>query len=233
MAHSIGTDIGDARLVLTRVLILVAFFATIYLFAFTIFGVGRSVPVRPVASYNAAQEAHCSQFVQIAQAEFGREWKRRLDPSNTDCTQQIQKAWERGWNPRQALPGPVSQPTITGETITGADERFASANAVNQKAVNDSVFSSELGNDAGDAASEARDESGMVTSEEVHDVLWTSPSDSRGNDDQNDATRALNKQQLEGRGRARNADMQRPSDEESDANENDGSHDSTSWSTSP
>jgi len=109
MAGSIGMDIGAFRPVLTRGLIFVAVLAAVYLVASLMFGVGRSVPVRPVASYDAAQAAHCSQYVELARTKFGPEWKRRLDPRDTACAQQIQQAWERQWNPREALPDPVFQ----------------------------------------------------------------------------------------------------------------------------
>ena len=256
MAHSIGTDIGALRPVLTRGLIFVAVFAMIYFLAFPMFGVGRSapVPVRPVASYDAAQAAHCSQFVELARAKYGPDWKRRLDPRDTDCAQQIQEAWEREWNPREALPEPVLQPTMIASAarpaniapreagpahdpetyslaaaaiITGPGAGLASADAADQEGANDSSYSSEHGRDPGDAAREDRDEGGMGTSEQGHDARWFSPSDHGANVDQTDATRALNNEQLGGRVHAHDDEIQRPSDNNSDADENDHSRDKT------
>ena len=112
MAGSIGTNIGAFRPGLARGLIFIAAFAAVFLLAFLMFGVGRSVPARPVASYDAAQAVQCSQFVELARAKFGPEWKRRLDPRDTACSKQIQEAWERQWNPREAPPEPVFQRTM-------------------------------------------------------------------------------------------------------------------------
>jgi hypothetical protein len=138
MAYSIGTHVGALRPVLT-VLTLVAGFTAVYFFAFVIAGAGQRVPipVRPVASYDVAPRAHCAQFVELARAKFGSEWKRRLDPGDTVCAQQIQQAWERDWNPREPLlkpglrantkpqpvlqtkiiPQPVLQPKIIASTV--------------------------------------------------------------------------------------------------------------------
>ena len=249
MAHTIGTDIGAFRPVLTRGLIFAAVFAAAYLFAFPMFGVGRSlpVPVRPVASYDAAQAAHCEQFVELARAKFGHEWKRRLDPRETACAQQIQQAWERDWNPREA-PDPVLQPTMIARAarpakiappeaipahdpetysfagpaiITGVGARFASADA-DQAVANDTGYSGERGRDLSDAAREDRDDGGMGTTEQGH---YAPPRDHGPNGDQTDATRALNIEQLVGPGLAHDAHPQRQNDNESDADENDNSRD--------
>jgi hypothetical protein len=121
MAHSIGIDIGAFRLTLTRRQTFVAGFAAVCLIAYLMVGVGQSVvrspSVHPAASYDPAQAAHCSQFIDLARAKFGPEWKRRLDPRDTLCAEQVQAAWERDWQPRQETPPePVLRPQITAST---------------------------------------------------------------------------------------------------------------------
>jgi hypothetical protein len=121
MAHSIGIDIGAFRLTLTRRQTFVAGFAAVCLIAYLMVGVGQSVvrspSVHPAASHDPAQAAHCSQFIDLARAKFGPEWKRRLDPRDTLCAEQVQAAWERDWQPRQETPPePVLRPQITAST---------------------------------------------------------------------------------------------------------------------
>jgi hypothetical protein len=105
--------------------------------------------------------------------------------------------------------------------ITGAGAGFASADAADQGA-NDSSYSSQHGRDPGAAAREDRDES---TTERGYDSRWFSPSGYGHNDEQADATRALNNEQLASGGRDDNEDVQGPSDDDNDADENDDSRD--------
>jgi hypothetical protein len=94
---------------LTRWLIFVAIFGATYLLAFLLLGVGRGVPGRPAATYDIAQTTHCTQLISLARTKYGPDWKRRLDPRNTECAPQIQQAWEHQWNPRDVPVAPVLQ----------------------------------------------------------------------------------------------------------------------------
>lgn len=120
MAHNLGRHISAFVPVPVRHLTYVAgSIVAICFLAFLIAGVGQSVPipVRPVASYDDAQAAHCSQFVELARSKFGPEWKRRLDPRDTLCARQVQAAWERDWRPREAALQPVIQSKIGPEPM--------------------------------------------------------------------------------------------------------------------
>ncbi|MFM9865627.1 MAG: hypothetical protein ACKVRO_18700 [Micropepsaceae bacterium] len=110
MTHNFGKPI-DAFLAVSAA----AGIAAVGFLVFLTAGVGQNVPVpvRPAASPNLAQVAHCSQFVELARSKFGPEWKRRLDPSDTACAQQIQAVWELDRNPREAAPAPVLRPTVS------------------------------------------------------------------------------------------------------------------------
>jgi hypothetical protein len=117
MAHNIGIDIGVLGPTLARRLTFAAGFAGVCFLALLMAGVGQSVvrmpPARPVASTDPAQAAHCSQYIELARKNFGAEWKRRLDPRDTLCAEQVQQAWERDWRPREETPPePVLQPKI-------------------------------------------------------------------------------------------------------------------------
>jgi hypothetical protein len=99
--------------------------------------------------------------------------------------------------------------------ITGAGAGFASADAADQGA-NDSSYSSQHGRDPGDRSCGDRDQGGMGTSEQSYDSRWFSSSGYGPNDEQADATRALNNEQLANRGRVDDDDMQGPSDDDND-----------------
>jgi len=101
--------------------------------------------------------------------------------------------------------------------LTGASVGFASADAADQ-GENDPSYSSQHGRDPGDGAREDRD-----MTEQGYNARWFSASGYGPNDEQADATRALNNEQLASRGLAH--DMQGPSD---DADDNDDQHDKTS-----
>ncbi len=102
--------------------------------------------------------------------------------------------------------------------ITGAGAGFASADAADQ-GENDPSYTSQHGRDPGAIAREDRDQD---MNEQGYDARWFSPSGYGAHDEQADATRALNNEQLGGRGRAHDDDMQGPSD---DADDNDDSRD--------
>jgi hypothetical protein len=62
--------------------------------------------VTPVAA-SSVSSSHCSQFIELAKAKFGPDWKYRLDPRDTTCAQAIQEQWQHEWNARLPI-----QPTL-------------------------------------------------------------------------------------------------------------------------
>jgi hypothetical protein len=62
-------------------------------------------------------EGHCAQFIAIAKAAYGVDWKQRLDPRDTTCAAEVQAHWQSEWNARQPMqplpPGTmrINQPT--------------------------------------------------------------------------------------------------------------------------
>ncbi len=117
--HNFAKHIDAFVPVSARLLTPAAGIAAVCLLAFLTAGVGQNVrvPVRPAASYNLAQLAHCSQFVELARSKFGPEWKPRLDPRDTVCAQQVQAAWERERTPREAVPHPVLRSKVSPKPI--------------------------------------------------------------------------------------------------------------------
>ena len=51
---------------------------------------------------------HCSEFIALAKATYGDEWKVRLDPRNVACQGTIQREWERTRVLRPQLAAPAS-----------------------------------------------------------------------------------------------------------------------------
>lgn len=259
MAHSIATAIGE-RPILTRSFFAVAALVTIHLINLPMLGAHVGVSARPVAPYDAVQVALCSRFVDGARAQFGPEWKRRLDPANTSCAEEIQKVWERDWEPRkaqpdvaspstmsasgaqppqltptQALPAPAPQSSVLAAAaiMTGSTEPLAPAETPEQIIASD--FDDSIAKDGNprDAATSDPDDVGMDPSANVQDKREFPPKDYGVNDDQNGATRALNNEQIISHRRMRRADKQRLSNEDRDVEERDDSRDEPSWSQSP
>ncbi len=72
----------------------------------------RQPPSGPTVARYGISQSHCTQFIALAKAKFGSDWKYRLDPRDTTCAAQIQQEWEHQWNPR--FPSePLQQPTVT------------------------------------------------------------------------------------------------------------------------
>jgi hypothetical protein len=46
--------------------------------------------------------AHCSEFIALAKATYGENWKVRLNPSDTTCAVEVQEAWEQQRISREA-----------------------------------------------------------------------------------------------------------------------------------
>jgi hypothetical protein len=60
-----------------------------------------------------AVSQHCEQFVAIAKANFGPNWKPRLDPRDPLCATEIQQAWERQRIPRPPVAEPAPPQVVT------------------------------------------------------------------------------------------------------------------------
>jgi len=76
-----------------------------------------SVRANEVSHPVSITEAHCAQFIAIAKAAYGANWKYRLDPRDTTCAAEVQAQWQHEWTERQpTTPLPsgtmsVNQPT--------------------------------------------------------------------------------------------------------------------------
>jgi hypothetical protein len=49
----------------------------------------------PQSGQSAVSPTHCVEFIALAKATYGVQWKSRLDPSDTTCASEIQQAWEQ------------------------------------------------------------------------------------------------------------------------------------------
>lgn len=85
----------------------------------------------PAASVQAEKplsvsDAHCNQFIAIAKAAYGADWKYRLDPRDTTCARQVQAQWQQEWTARQpTTPMPsgtisINQPAAPDDDATTA-----------------------------------------------------------------------------------------------------------------
>ena len=84
----------------------------------------------PIAAQYAVSPSHCTQFIALAEAKFGADWKYRLDPRDTTCAAQVQQEWEHQWHARNPVE-PVQQPTMTisAPIMPPADDAPPPANA--------------------------------------------------------------------------------------------------------
>jgi hypothetical protein len=57
--------------------------------------VERIVARWPQSGHAAVSPTHCAEFIDLAKATYGVQWKSRLDPSDTTCANEIQQAWEQ------------------------------------------------------------------------------------------------------------------------------------------
>jgi hypothetical protein len=68
----------------------------------------------PPTIHEAVAPMHCNQFIALAKAAYGDNWRVRLDPRDTTCAIEVRDEWERQHLPRdQALPAFVTTPTVT------------------------------------------------------------------------------------------------------------------------
>lgn len=77
---------------LSWVLIVLGSFLLLYLIAGR---VERMVARWPQSGHSAISPTHCAEFIDLAKAAYGVQWKSRLDPSDTTCANEIQQAWEQ------------------------------------------------------------------------------------------------------------------------------------------
>jgi hypothetical protein len=83
-----------------------------------------------VASTGGVSVEHCMQFIAIARAAYGPNWKYRLDPRDTTCAAQVQEQWQHETNVRQPMtPLPSGTMTISQPTQPFADEPAAPTDA--------------------------------------------------------------------------------------------------------
>ncbi len=255
MSGSVQMDIDAFGPTVARNVIVVAIAAVIGLLALQMFGAARtaSVPVaaQPAAPNDVAEAAHCSQFVELARAKYGTEWRRRLDPRDTTCAQQVQQAWERDWSPRAAPPDPVPPPTVTatvvrqakvtapdakppardaeahslvaGAVVNRTITRLGSAEAAVQESTHAfNTSGRHYSRDRSDGAGDNLDDGTRDSGEQAYDESGSAQSDYGANDDQADSTRALNDEQMTDPGAPeRDDEMRGPIGADDDADEND------------
>ena len=65
----------------------------------------------PTNTQYGISQSHCAQFIALAKAKFGADWKVRLDPRDTTCAQQVQQEWQHDWNARLPVE-PMPQSTL-------------------------------------------------------------------------------------------------------------------------
>ena len=78
----------------------------------------------PPTIREAVAPSHCEQFITLAKAAYGDDWRVRLDPRDATCANEITAQWQQQWLPRN-LPSPepayilppqaVAVPTMTAE----------------------------------------------------------------------------------------------------------------------
>ncbi|MCE9522658.1 MAG: hypothetical protein K8S25_09530 [Alphaproteobacteria bacterium] len=74
--------------------------------------VERIVSRWPSVTEVAVSPVHCEAFVALAKANYGADWKLRLDPRDTTCGPQVQQEWERQTTSR-AVPEPETALTAS------------------------------------------------------------------------------------------------------------------------
>ncbi|MBI1213856.1 MAG: hypothetical protein GC190_20535 [Alphaproteobacteria bacterium] len=81
----------------------------------------------------AISPEHCAQFIAIAKAAYGSDWKYRLDPRDTTCAKQVREEWQYDWTARHPMtPMPsgtmrINEPSPTvDEAPTTIDSRIRS-----------------------------------------------------------------------------------------------------------
>ena len=76
--------------------------------------VERVVARWPSVTQVSVSPSHCDEFIALAKAKYGAEWKYRLDPRDNTCGSQVQQDWERHWTPRDV---PAPQPLLSANDV--------------------------------------------------------------------------------------------------------------------
>lgn len=76
--------------------------------------IDRVVSRWPSVTQVSVSPSHCDEFIALAKAKYGAEWKYRLDPRDKTCGLQVQQEWERHWTPREVAP---PQPLLTASDL--------------------------------------------------------------------------------------------------------------------
>ena len=88
---------------------LVAGFAALVLLYLIADRVATMVTRWPPTINEAVAPSHCEQFIGLARAAYGNNWRVRLDPRDTTCDREVRAAWERQFLPRET---PVDEPRM-------------------------------------------------------------------------------------------------------------------------
>jgi hypothetical protein len=76
--------------------------------------VERVVARWPSVTQVAVSPSHCDAFIALAKANYGAQWKFRLDPRDKTCGSQVQQASESQWIPREV---PAPEPIATASDL--------------------------------------------------------------------------------------------------------------------
>lgn len=98
----------------------VAFIGAASLVAWWLSDPQQGGPPRATATGQAVS-THCTQFIALAKANFGANWKVRLDPRDPLCAQEIQRAWESQRIPRETLAETMRVGPIVPQPVQPAD----------------------------------------------------------------------------------------------------------------
>lgn len=83
-----------------------------YVVASVFVGLTRSDPAQSQTQPFRISDTHCAEFIALARANFGPDWRYRLDPRDTTCAREVQAEWDRQSSaprqPRVAEPLPSS-----------------------------------------------------------------------------------------------------------------------------
>lgn len=100
-------------------MVVITTIAISYVAVTRIIDAGRKIaaPVRAATANEV--NAHCAEFILLAQAKYADDWKFRLDPRDIVCAGQIQTEWERqSAEIKPRTPEPASRPTFVDNGIT-------------------------------------------------------------------------------------------------------------------
>lgn len=111
VAGGAGQRLRLLRPTLMSVLAVLVVLVLLYLIAGRIEGM---IARWPQNVQSAVSPTHCAEFIALAKATYGPDWKSRLDPSDTTCAGEIQQAWEQQRISREAEW--MSQPAQTAVT---------------------------------------------------------------------------------------------------------------------